>query len=238
MKPTLIQHPLKRIHFNYKYEAALSDFERAFIERYKQLHDELAMIKDELLELRPCIRKVSRELKLVRKSFDTLHEKIRLTEQRLGLSPAVDIPKGEFRIKPGEINQVLNEFQTVRQEYWAIMVPMHNRFNDVYIRFTAFDDTVERFEKEYSQPLLSNPDSMEIDTNCFDVDMNEFRKQWMAITDMQDVCLDEYADWVKEQTSLVNDSTALYDRIKKLFQYISNIQKYNSTHRENDFGLN
>lgn len=238
MKPTLIPHPLKRIRFNYKYETALSDFERAFIERYKQLHDELAMIKDELLQLGPNIRKVMSELKLVRKSFDTLHEKIRLTEQMLGLSPALDIPKGEFRVKPGEINKVLNEFQSIRQDYWAIMVPMHNRFNAVYIRFTAFDDTVERFEKEYSQPLLSNPENMEIDTRCFDNDMNEFRRQWMAITDLQESCLDEYADWVKDQTALVNASTALYDRIKKLFQYISNIQKYNSTHRENDFGLN
>jgi hypothetical protein len=45
MKPTIISHPLKRIHFNYNSEAALSDFETAFINRYKQLHDELASIK-------------------------------------------------------------------------------------------------------------------------------------------------------------------------------------------------
>lgn len=238
MKPTLIPHPLKRIRFNYNSEAALSDFERAFIDKYKQLHDELASIKDELLLLGPSIRKVIYELKLVKKAFGKLHEKIRLTEQMLGLSPAIDIPNGKFRVKPGEINKVLSEFQAVRQDYWNIMVPMHNQFNAVYIRFTEFDDAVERFEKEYSQPLFRNSENMEIDTCCFDKDMNEFRKQWMAITDLQETCLDEYADWVKDQTTLVNDSAALYDRIKKLFQYIGNIQNYNATHRENDFGLN
>ena len=238
MKPTLIPHPLKRIRFHYNSEAALTDFEQAFINRYKQLHDELAMIKDQLLRLGPSIRKVVNEVKIVRKSFDKLYEKIRLTEQMLGLTPALDISKGEFRVKPGEINKVLNEFQGIRQEYWNIMVPMHNNFNDVYIRFTAFDDTVERFEKEYSQPLFNNPQNMAIDTKCFDNDMNEFRKQWMAITDLQESCLDEYAEWVKDQTALVNDSASLYDRIKKLFQYMNNIQQYNISHGKNDFGMN
>ncbi len=238
MKPTLIPHPLKRIRFNYNSEAELSDFERAFIDRYKQLHDELALIKEELLQLGPNIRKVYNELKHVRKSFTQLYEKIKLTEQMLGLSPAIDIANGEFRVKPGEINKVLTAFQAIRQEYWNIMVPMHNHFNAVYIQFTAFDDAVERFEKEYSQPLFSNSENMQIDTGCFDKDMNEFRRQWMAITDLQETCLDEYADWVKEQTTLVNDSAALYDRIKKLFQYIGDIQKYNATHGEKDFGLN
>jgi hypothetical protein len=238
MKPTLIPHPLKRIRFHYNSHAALSDFEQEFIKRYKLLHDELAMIKDELLYLGPNIRKVMKEVKMVRRSFDKLHDKIRLTEQMLGLSPAIDIPNGEFRVKPGEINQVLNEFQATRQDYWNIMVPMHNHFNDIYIRFTAFDDTVERFEKEYTQPLLNNPGEMQIDTHCFDNDMTEFRQQWMAITDLQESCLDEYAEWVKDQTRLVNDSSDLYERIKKLFQYMSDIQNYNSGHPENDFGLN
>lgn len=238
MKPTIIPHPLKRIHFNYKYASALSDFERAFIERYKQLHDELSVIKEELLLLKPGIRQVSFELKLVRHAFEKLYDKIRQAEQMLGLSQTSKISKTGLRVRPGEINDVLNEFQAIRHEYWSVMVPMHNHFNAVYLRFTAFDEAVERFEKEFSQPLLSNSDNMEIDSRCFDNDMNEFRKQWMAIADLQDSCVDEYADWAKDQSSLVNDSGALYDRIKKLFLYISNIQNFTATHRHNDFGLN
>lgn len=238
MKPTLIPHPLKRIHFSYNSEAELSDFETAFIDRYRELHDELALIKDQLLLLGPGIRKVMKDLRLVRKSFSKLYNKIRLTEQMLGLRPAVDIQSGEFRVKPGEINKVLTEFQTIRQEYWSIMVPMHNQFNAVYIRFTSFDDAVEKFEKEFSQPLFSCADTTEIDIRSFDKDMNEFRHQWMSIAGLQDECLDEYTEWAKQQAALVNDSASLYDRIKKLFQHINNLQKFNSGKKENDFGLN
>jgi hypothetical protein len=39
------------------------------------------------------------------------------------------------------------------------------------------------------------------------------------------------------QTTLVNDSAALYERIKKVFQHIINLQKQ-SEKKENDFGLN
>lgn len=238
MKPTLIPHPLKGIYFSYHSQAALSEFERAFIERYRQLHDELASIKQELLHLRPLIQTVYEELKKVRKAFDQLHSRIGLTEQMLGLIPPVDIRPGQFRVKPGEINEALNAYQTLRNEYWSLMIPMHNQFNAVYARFTLFDDKVEQFEKEYSQPLFRNSQYMEIDTRCFDNDMNEFRRQWMAISDLQEACLDDYAAWAREQTTLVNDSDALYNRIKKLFQYISDIHKFNATHGENDFGMN
>jgi hypothetical protein len=156
----------------------------------------------------------------------------------LGIGPADDIVLNEFRIKPAEIQTILDEFQSLRKEYWRIMVPMHKQFNTVYNRFTAFDDTVELFEKEFSRPLFRNFETMEIDVCCFDKDMNEFRDEWMAIADMQEICLDKYNEWANYQTTLVNDSDVLYDRIKKLFQYISNIKNYSAGNKGNEFGLN
>lgn len=238
MKPTIIPHPLKRIQFNYNSEAALNDFEKAFINRYKLLHDELAAIKTQLLQLDPAIAKVLSRLKSLRKIFDKLNDKVAQTASMLGIVPSGDGQANEFRIKPGEIQSLLNEFQSLRMEYWQIMVPMHKQFNTVYTRFTAFDDTVELFEKEFSKPLFRNSETTEIDICCFDKDMNEFRNEWMVIAHMQEACLDDYNEWAKHQTSLVNDSDALYDRIKKLFQYISDIQNYSKGKEGNEFGLN
>lgn len=237
MKPTLIPHPLKRINFNYNSEAALSDFETSFIDQYKQLHDELAAIKTQLLQLEPAIKKVFTGLKKVRKAFDKLNNKITRTEQMMGILAVDDIVSGECRVRPGEIQNILDEFQCLRKDYWEIMVPMHKFFTSVIERFTAFADTVEQFEKEFSQHLFRNFESMEIDICCFDKDMNEFRAEWMAIANLQDNCLDEYTEWAKYQATLVNDSDLLYDRIKKLFQYISSIQNYNRNNG-NGFGLN
>ena len=238
MKPTVIPHPLKRIHFNYNSEAALSDFEKTFIDQYKQLHDELATIKAQLLQLAPAIERVLAGLKKLRTAFNKLNDKITRTELMLGIGVADDLVPGEFRIRPGEIQNILDAFQCLRKDYWDIMVPMHNLFTSVYKRFTAFDDSVEQFEKEFSQPLFRNFETMEIDICCFDKDMNEFRNEWMSIANLQDTCLDEYNEWAKQQTALVNDSDALYDRIKKLFQHISNLQNYNGGNNGNEYNLN
>jgi len=238
MKPTLISHPLKRIQFHYNSEASLSDFETAFIDRYKHLHDELETIKTQLLQLGPDIQTVMAELENATKFFENLKAIIVQTERKLGLAPAGEIMTGEYRIKPGEIQKALDEFQATRNDYWDIMVPMYKLFNKVFERFTAFDNTVEQFEKEFSQPLFRNSKTLEIDIRCFDQDMNEFRIEWMAIANLQDDCLDEYNQWAKQQAALVNNSEMLYDRIKKLFQHISNIQNSNGGDSGNEFGLN
>lgn len=237
MKPTIIPHPLKRIHFNYNSEAALSDFETAFIDRYKQLHDELATIKSQLLQLGPDIKKVMAELTLVTTALDKLRAMIIRAERMFGLGPVNEIVSCTYNIKAGEIQTVLNELQLIRGNYWEIMVPMHKLFNSIFERFTAFDDAVEQFEKEYSAPLFLNFENMAIDIRCFDNDMNEFRMAWMGVAHLQDECLDEYSEWVKKQTALVNDSDMLYERIKKIFKHINAIQKFKPG-KENEFGLN
>ena len=206
MKPNLIHHPLKRIHFTYHSEAALSDFETAFIDRYKHLHDELATIKSQLLQLAPCIKKVLAELSNVTTGLEKLWTVIMRTEQMFGLCPSDEIVPGVYSIKSGEIQKALDEFQGIRSDYWDIMVPMHKQFNIIYERFTAFDDAVEQFEKEYSSPLFHNSENMEIDIHCFDKDMNEFRVEWVSVAHLQDECLDEFSAWAKKQTSMVRDS--------------------------------
>jgi hypothetical protein len=238
MKPTIISHPLKRIHFNYNSEAALSDFETAFIDRYKQLHDELATIKSQLLKLGPDIKKVMAELKQVTMALEKLRTVIVRAERMFGLGPADEMVSCVYNIKSGEIQKVLDELQIIRSNYWDIMVPMHRLFNSIFERFTAFDDAVEQFEKEYSTPLFHNFDNMAIDILSFDRDMNEFRVAWMGVAHLQDECLDEYSEWVKNQTVLVNDSDTLYNRIKKIFQHINTIQKFNPGNGNREFGLN
>lgn len=238
MKPTIIPHPLKRIHFNYNSEAGLSDFETVFIDRYKQLHDELATIKSQLLQLGPDIKKVMLELKQVTGALEKLRTIIIRTERMFGLGPADEIISYVYNIKSGEIQKVLDELQVIRSNYWDIMVPMHRLFNSIFERFTAFDDAVEQFEKEYSAPLFHNYESMAIDILSFDKDMNEFRVAWMGVAHLQDECLDEYSEWVKNQTVLVSDSDVLYERIKKIFRHINTIQKFNTGNKENEFGLN
>ncbi|MFC0775635.1 hypothetical protein [Terrimonas alba] len=238
MKPTVILHPLKRIHFSYKSEATLSQFETKFIERYKELHDELATIKDQLLQLNPVIEIVAAEFKNVKKAFDKLREKIIRTECMIGIGAENEVTPGPFNFRPEEINKVLNEFQNIRSGYWGIMLPMHNQFNVVYKRFTDFDDKVELFEKEFSEPLFRNFEIMEIDIRCFDEDMNEFRAKWMAIANLQETCLDKYTDWAKHQTVLVNDSSVLYDRIKKLYQHLNEMQDQDMSDNAKRPGLN
>jgi len=238
MKPTIISHPLKRIHFNYNSEAALSDFETAFINRYKQLHDELASIKSQLLKLGPDIKKVMAELKQVTIALEKLRTVIVRAERMFGLGPADEIVSCVYNIKSGDIQKVLDELQVIRSNYWEIMVPMHRLFNSIFERFTAFDDAVELFEKEYSTPLFHNFENMAIDILSFDRDMNEFRVAWMGVAHLQDECLDEYSEWVKNQTVLVNDSDALYNRIKKIFQHVNTIQKFNPGNGNHEFGLN
>lgn len=237
MKPTQIPHPLKRICLTYNSEAALSNFEKNFIERYKLLHDELVVIKNQLVQLGPDIEMVMTGLAEVKNSFDTLDNKITSTELMLGIGDDGLVP-GHFVVRPGEIQNLLDEFQSVRKDYWLIMVPMHNLFNNVYRRFIAFDDTVEQFEKEFSEPLFQNFETIEIDIASFDKDMNRFRDAWMAIASMQDKCLDEYNEWAKRQTSLVNDSDDLYDRIKNLFQHISQAQTDETWQKASECGLN
>jgi protein gp37 len=78
---------------------------------------------------------------------------------------------------------------------------------------------------------------MAIDILSFDRDMNEFRVAWMGVAHLQDECLDEYSEWVKNQTVLVNDSDALYNRIKKIFQHVNTIQKFNPGNGNHEFGL-
>jgi len=238
MKPILIAHPLKRIQLDYHSETALSNFESTFIDRYKQLHDELAAIKNELLQLGPGIDIVMTELNNVRLAFDKLQTKISSTELLFGINQQDELAPGEYTIRPGEINEVLNEFQSVRLQYWGIMVPMHKLFNSVCKKFSAFDITVEVFEKEYAEPYFRNVGKMEIDRRSFDKDMNEFRIEWMAIASLQDTCLDEYTEWARLQTALVNDSDALYARIKNLFQHISASQSFKAGSKENEFDLN
>lgn len=223
MKPILIHHPLKRIQFSSHSETTFSQTEAVFIEQYKHLHDELSSIKNELLELKPGIDIVMTELKTVRAAFDCLHEKISNAEVLFGIDGEKVIPGEGYSIKPGEINKVLNDFQTVRHQYWGIMVPLHKQFNDVCEKFSGFDDAVEKFEKEFAEPLLRNLSIVEIDTRSFKKDMNEFRIEWMAIASLHDTCLDEYAEWAKLQIELVKDSDVLYCRIKKLFRHIYNI---------------
>ncbi|MGZ8558768.1 MAG: hypothetical protein ACXWWC_10560 [Chitinophagaceae bacterium] len=238
MKPSVILHPLKRIHFNYISEAALSDFETAFIERYKQLHDELAAIKSQLLQLAPGIKNVMAELEQATTGLEKLRTIIIRTEQMLGLGPADEIVPGVYNIKPGEIQKALDEFQGIRSDYWDIMVPMHQQFNFIYERFAAFDEAVEEFEKEYSGPLFQNSENMQIDIRSFDIDMNEFRGAWVGVAHLQDECLDEFSEWAKKQTTLVCDSDALYDRIKNIFQHLNAIQNFNGGNKNNEFGLN
>lgn len=223
MKPILIHHPLKRIQLSSYSEATFNHFETAFIEHYKQLHDELSSIKNELLELKPGVDIVMSELKVVRTAFDQLQEKITSAEVLFGIGQEIETTEAGYSIKPGELNKVLNEFQSARQQYWSIMVPMHKLFSAVSEKFAAFDDAVEKFEKEFSEPLLRNFAIMEIDSRSFKRDMNAFRFEWMAIACLHDTCLDEYAEWAKQQIELVKDSDVLYCRIKKLFRHIYNI---------------
>jgi hypothetical protein len=219
MRPILIHHPLKRIQFSYHSEAGLNHFESAFIDRYKLLHDELAGIKNQILELKPGIDIVVAEFNTVRVAFETLHQKIGFAEHMFGLCELTETTT-ECSLKPGEITHVLNEFQQIRQQYWSIMVPMHNLFNSVCERFSAFDEAVEKFEKEFAEPMFHNYSIMEIDSRSFRKDMNEFRIEWMAIASLQDHCVDEYSEWAKQQLALVKDSDELYGRIKRLFRHM------------------
>ncbi len=181
MKPSLINHPLKRIHFNYNAEAALSDFETIFTERYKHLQDELATIKAQLLQLKPVIKSVLTPLQEVRQAFDKLNDKITRTALVLGIGFGDDIAPTRYKVRPGEIQHMLDEFHSLRKNYWLIMEPMHHLFTRAYERFADFDDTVELFEKEFSEALLYNFENMDIDSSCFDNDMNKFREEWTAL---------------------------------------------------------
>ncbi len=238
MKPTLIHHPLKRIHFNYHSEAALSEFEKAFIDRYKQLHDELAAIKSQLMQQQPEIRKVSDELKQVAASLKKLQTRINNIERLLGLGNSDTFVDVMYVFKPGDLQNLVDEFQSVRSEYWSIMTPMHQQFHIIYERFIGFDDKVELFEKEYSRPLLNNFQSTEIDVRCFDKDMNEFRAEWSAVAHLQEECLDEYSEWGKNHAAMVSDWDALFERIKILYSHLSSIKNFTAGNTGHEFGLN
>ena len=238
MKPTLIHHPLKRIHFNYHSEAALSEFEKAFIDRYKQLHDELAAIKSQLMQQQPEIRKVSDELKLVAVSLQKLQTRVNNIERLLGLGNSNAFVDVMYVFKPGDLQNLVDEFQSLRSEYWNIMTPMHQQFHGIYERFIGFDDKVELFEKEYSRPLLHNFQNMEIDARCFDKDMNEFRAEWSSVAHLQEECLDEYSEWGKNHASMVGDWDVLFERIKILYRHISSIKNFTVGNSDHEFGLN
>jgi hypothetical protein len=238
MKPTLIHHPLKRIRFNYMSEAALSDFETAFIDRYKQLHDELAEVKSQLLQQQPGIKKVAADLKQVICALDKLRKRIVNIERMLGIGPTDTIVNLVYVFKPGDLQTLVDEFQAIRNDYWDIMTPMHQQFHIIYERFIGFDDKVELFEKEYSQPLFRNFDKMEIDISCFDSDMNEFRLEWTAVAHLQEECLDEYSEWGKNHSTMVGNWDGLFDRIKTLYRHITSLRNFTAGNAEHEFGLN
>jgi hypothetical protein len=238
MKPTLIHHPLKRIHFNYHSEAALSEFEKAFIDRYKQLHDELAAIKQQLMQQQPEIKKVSDELSLVAVSLQKLQTRVNNIERMLGLGKSDAFVDVMYVFKPGDLQNLVDDFQSIRSEYWNIMTSMHQQFHVIYERFIGFDDKVELFEQEYSRPLLHNFQSMEIDARCFDKDMNEFRAEWSAVAHLQEECLEEYSDWGKNHAAMVSDWDVLFERIKILYRHISSIKNFTAGNTGHEFGLN
>lgn len=238
MKPTLIHHPLKRIHFNYHSEAALSEFETAFIDRYKRLHDELASIKTQLIGQQPDILKVVKELELVAAVLAKLKAKVANVERLLGLGTSTTIVDILYVFKPGDLQNLVDRFQEIRSEYWDNMTPMHQQFHAIYERFIGFDDKVEEFEKEYSRPLFRNFKNMEIDICCFDKDMNEFRMEWSAVAELQEECLDQYSAWGKNHAAMVGEWDALFERIKVIYRHITSIRNFTAGNTEHEFGLN
>jgi hypothetical protein len=238
MKPTLINHPLKRIQFNYHSEAALSEFETAFIDRYKKLHDELATIKNQLIGQQPAISLVSSELKKVASALEKLRSRVFHIERMLGLGETDTVVDVIYVFKPGDLQALVDEFQSLRAGYWNIMTPMHQQFHDIYDRFIGFDDKVEEFEHEYSRPLFRNVDRTEIDISCFDKDMNEFRLAWTAVAHLQEDCLDEYSEWGKNHSLMVNEWDTLFERIKILYRHISTVRKFSTGSSGIGFGLN
>ena len=238
MKPTRIYHPLKTITLQYNSDAELSEFETNFIIQYQSLHDEVLNIKHQFLHLRSLVEKKVKEIKYPKDDFEKLRAETRKYESILGLAD-YDIQKNkEHKINPHLFQVQLDEYKEVLDKYWMDVEPVFHLYNDAFEKMNAFDEVFNKFDQGYSNPLFKNYETMEIDICSFDEDQNQFRELWTEVYKLYEKTVDEYGVWIQLHNTMAIDINTLYDRIKKLFNYIRSIQNFSTDNKAGSFSSN
>ena len=238
MKPTQINHPLKTITLQYNSDAALSEFETNFIIQYQSLHDELLKIKQQFLQLRSDVKKKLEEIMAPKEGFEKLLAETRKYETILGLAEYDKTQNKEHKINPYLFQVQLDEYKEVLDKYWIDVEPIFRLYNEAFKRMNAFDGVFNKFDKGYSNLLFKNYETMEIDICSFDDDQNQFKDLWMDVYKLYEDTVNGYNDWIELHNKMATDINTLYDRIKKLFNYIRSIQNFSTDNKAGSFSSN
>lgn len=238
MKLTTISHPLKTIRLTYMSEAPLSEFESNFITQYQLMHDGVLKMKQKILQLRSDIADKEQAIKKPQAGYYQLKEETNLCERYLGLTGDESDEATEYSISPHLFQLKLDDYKTVIDEYWEGTDTLYARYKEIFDVVKDFDNLFAAFEKQFEKPFFKNYENMEIDILSVDADLNAFKDKWTEVYTLFETTVDEYDAWLKEHHKLYDNINTLYARIKKIFGWVADMQKYNKGEEGSSFSVN
>ena len=176
MKPTVINHELRTIHFQYNSDKPLSDFETRAVLEYVKMHNTLSDLQKRHSKINGTLFQLDSNLKAVEEELNLLEEAVRKCGPLAGYTneecEKMGITEGSI-----DVNTVI-EKAICHQKKMDICFEETHKFRAEMKTWEAnsdkFADEVDAYDKNYFSPIIQNYKEMEIYSCSLDEDMQGF----------------------------------------------------------------
>lgn len=233
MKPTMVNHELRVIHFNYKSDSPLTEFESNAVVEYLKMHNELASfynrhkkIKETYYKLQPIVITLEDELASIEsevKRWGSIAGYIDESEE------SREFLKDSENFKP--LIQRCLEHQDKMELYFEDFNKLGAEYRKWDVESEKMEEKINWYEEKYYNPIFEDYQNMEIDWVTFEEDLQEFYKVY------DDLFRKINNEFVKIYNDHANRIKSYIGNIDVIFSRIELIQRYlNKLSAETDLG--
>ncbi|MBK7378083.1 MAG: hypothetical protein IPJ03_03610 [Ignavibacteriales bacterium] len=226
MKPTMVNHELRVIHFEYKSDASLSELESSAVMEYLKMHNDLAALYKMQKRMEEMFSEIQPEISIFEDELDWIEQGVKSWGTIAGYSME-ECESEEYKNGTSDFPQLFTRCLT-HQDKREIFYEKLNKLFDEFKKWDEDTDKMEEkidwFEATYHDPIFKDYEKMEIDWYTFDNDLQEFYKMY------DDLIRKIHPDFIKyfnrngeRLKSYAQKSDVVYSRLELIQRHLNKL---------------
>lgn len=232
MKPTMVNHELRVIRFEYKSDAPLSELESSAVMEYINMHNDLAAVYKKQKMMEKMFGEIQPEISFFEEELDWIEQGVKSWGTIAGYTNE-ECESEEYKSGTSDFTQLFTRCLT-HQDKREIF---YEKLNKVFDEFKRWDEDTDKlaekidwFEDTYHDPIFKDNEHMEIDWLTLENDLQEFYTMY------DDLIRKIYPNFIKYFNQNAERLKAYAQKSDVVYSRIELIQRHlNKLDNENDF---
>jgi|GEM_PF-6548219 len=176
MKPTLVNHELRVIHFEYKSDSPLSELESSAVMEYLKMHNDLSALYKMQKRMEEMFGEIQPEISFFEDELDWIEQGVKSWGTIAGYTKE-ESESEEYKDQTSDFVKLFTRSLT-HQDKRDIFYEKLNKLFDELKKWDEYTDKMQEkndwFEATYHNPIFKDAEKMEIDWITFDNDLQGF----------------------------------------------------------------